>query len=118
MTSKLHLLVAGVFVLFLTQAIAFVQTNGQFLWPWFKENPYKISLVFGFVLSVGFITSARLITEYYDGALWPARIFSFSIGVFAFALMAFLLKGEGLSLKTIICLILAAIIACIQVFMK
>lgn len=115
---KLHLLIGGLFVLFLTQAIAFVQTNGQFVWPWFKENPYKISLVFGFVLSVGFITSARLITEYHDGALWPARLYSFSIGVFAFAMMAYLLKGEGLTPKTIVCLILAAIIACIQVLWK
>jgi hypothetical protein len=116
--TKLPLLIGGLFILFLTQAIAFVQTNGQFVWPWFKENPYKVSLVFGFVISVGFITSARFITEYYDGALWPARLYSFSIGVVAFAVMAFLLKGEGITLKTAICLILAACIAAIQVLWK
>lgn len=114
--SKVYLLVAGLFVMFLTQSIAFVQTNGQFLWPWFKKHPYAVSLLFGFFISVGFITAAKLLVDYHDGELWPARIYSFTVGVVSFAILAFLLRGESITLKTAICLVLATIIMCIQVF--
>ena len=111
-------LLLGLGILFLTQAAAFVQTNGQFLWPWFKNHPFLVSLIFGSLIGFGFITSATYITEYFDGSLWPARIFSFSIGVTAFALMAYLLSGEGLTLKTVVCLLLALTITLIQIFWK
>ena len=114
--NNLHVLLIGLGILFLTQSAAYVQTNGQFLWPWFKEHPFLVSLVFGSVIGFGFITSATYITEYFDGSLWPARIFSFSIGVTAFALMTYLLKGEGLTLKTIVCIVLALAITLIQIF--
>lgn len=116
--SKIYLLVAGLMVMFLTQSIAFVQTNGQFLWPWFKKNPYTVSVLFGFVISVGFITAAKLLVEYHDGELWPARIYSFTIGVVSFAILAFLLRGEAITLKTGVCLLLATVIMFIQVFWK
>ena len=45
------------FLLFFTgQAAIWFQTNGQFVWPWFKKNPFAISVLFGTAISFTFLT--------------------------------------------------------------
>lgn len=40
-------LIAAFLLLFLGQTLIWVQTNGQFVWPWFKKNPFAVSLIMG-----------------------------------------------------------------------
>lgn len=115
MPKHLLLMIAGLVVLFLTQVLAFIQTNGQFIWPWFKRNPMLVALCLGSVIGFGFIISATWITQYFD-TIWPARILSFSLGVMSFTLLAWWLKGEPLTMKNIVCLLLALVITLIQIF--
>jgi len=112
---KLWALLLGMLILFITQALAFVQTNGQFLWPWFAKNTLVVALVMGSTIGFGFIISTGYITQYFD-TIWPARILSFSLGVLSFTFLAWWLKGEAITMKTIVCLILALSITLIQIF--
>ena len=112
---KVWALLLGMLILFITQALAFVQTNGQFLWPWFAKNTLVVALVMGSTIGFGFIISTGYITQYFD-TIWPARILSFSLGVLSFTFLAWWLKGEALTMKTIVCLILALSITLIQIF--
>ena len=112
---KLWALLLGMLILFITQALAFVQTNGQFLWPWFAKNTLVVALVMGSTIGFGFIISTGYITQYFE-TIWPARILSFSLGVLSFTFLAWWLKGEAITMKTIVCLILALSITLIQIF--
>ena len=94
------------------------QTNGQFVWPWFKKNPFILAVIGGSTISYLFIIATRLVAEYYDGQLWPGRFIAFAMGMISFSLLTYYLMGESLSSKTITCLCLAFCIILIQIFWK
>ena len=109
----------GAIVLYLTgQTLIWFQTNGQFIWPWFKENPLIVSIVGGTIISYTFILGTRMAFEYFDGQLWPGRFLGFSMGISSFAFLTWAFFGEAINLKTAICLVLATSIICIQLFWK
>ena len=86
------------------------QTNGQFLWKWFDRNPLFLSIVFGGAISYFFIFATKFGYQYFNGLLWPIKFVGFSVGIFTYALMTYYFMNESLSLKTIICLVLAFMI--------
>jgi len=94
------------------------QTNGQFIWPWFKRNPFIVSLVAGTVISYMFIIATRYVAEFYGGLLWPGRFIAFGTGMVSFTFLTSYLLGEGLTAKTIVSLALALILVTIQILWK
>jgi len=102
----------------LGQSLIWIQTNGQFIWKWVDRNPLFMSVFLGIPISYIFIKATKHCVMYFDGSLWPSRIIGFCIGIISFALLTYLLKGEGLSVKSITCLTLAITIICIQLFWK
>ena len=100
------------------QGMIWLQTNGQFVWPWFKKNPLAVSLIMGTTISYILILGTKFIVEYYDGLLWPGRFVGFGIGIFIFALMTWWFMGEGITLKTIVSILLASLLIVIQLFWK
>jgi len=94
------------------------QTNGQFVWPWFKKNPIIISVLGGTIISYIFIKATSLIANYYGGAIWPGRFIGFSLGILSFSTLTYFLMGEEINTKTAICLTLATCIILIQIFWK
>ena len=76
-----------------------------------------MSLV-GIPISLTYIWATTYIVEYYGGDLWPSRLIGFAAGIISFSILTYMYLGEGLSLKTLITLILAIIIVLIQVFFK
>ena len=113
--SKLFLSAA----LFLTgQTLIWFQTNGQFVWPWFKRNPIILSLFGGSIISYAFIIATRFAVEHFDGQLWPGRFLGFSLGMISYALLTWYFLGEGINTKTATSLILATGIICVQIFWK
>lgn len=111
-------LIVGVTLFVLAQCLIWIQTNGQFVWPWFKKNPILVSLMGGTLISYIFIKGTWLVAEHFNGALWPGRFIGQSTGILVFALMTFILLNEGVNTKTLISLILAAILIGIQIFWK
>ena len=110
-------LIIGIGLYILSQSLVWFQSNGQFLWPFFKKNTWLIALLGSFV-GYMFIIGTRYIAEYYDGRIWPGRFIGFSIGMVTYSIFTYFLMGEGMNLKTTICLMLCICIILIQVFWK
>ena len=115
--SKITALILCLIIFFIVQVITWFQLNGQFVWPWFKNNPLILCL-FGIPISLLYIEDTRLGFIAFDGLIWPGRLLGFAMGILTFAICANMFMGEGLNTKTIISLILATILTLIQVFWK
>jgi hypothetical protein len=98
------------------QAMVWFQSNGQFMWPFFKKYPLLIACI-GIPISYIFINGTRLSYSGY-GVLWPGRMLGFAVGVIIFAILSQIFMGEQINLKTGLCLFLSFLIICIQIFMK
>ncbi len=68
-------LIYGILLFLLGQSMIWFQTNGQFIWPWFKRNPIIIALIGGSTISYMFIVATKLVAQYYDGQIWPGEIY-------------------------------------------
>ena len=101
----------------LAQIITWFQLNGQFVWPWFKDNPFILCL-FGIPISYIFIEATRLSFIAFDGIIWPGRLLGFGLGMLTFAIFAYAFLGEGLTWKTVTSLILGTALVMIQIFWK
>tara|TARA_R110000744_G_scaffold69079_1_gene140339 strand:- start:1280 stop:1627 length:348 start_codon:yes stop_codon:yes gene_type:complete len=99
------------------QAMIWLQTNGQFVWPWAKDHPWIMSLL-GFPISYLLIIATTYVVEGFGGLLWPGRFVGFGSGMIVMALFTWYFLGEGLNMKTIASLLLATGLVCVQVFWK
>jgi hypothetical protein len=107
------------FLLFtLGQTLIWIQTNGQFVWPWFKKNPFLVSLMMGTGISYILIYATKYIVAYYDGILWPGRFIGFGTGIISFAFLTWWFLGEGITPKTVVSIFLACTLIGIQLFWK
>lgn len=111
-------LIYGVILFAMGQAMIWFQTNGQFVWPWFKKNPLILSLLGGTVISYMFIKATAFIASYYDGLIWPGRFIGFSVGILSFAFLTHHIMGESITPKTAVSLILAIALISVQIFWK
>jgi len=110
-------LIYGIIYGLIAQAMTFLQLQGNIRYGWFEK--YPILLLAGSIpISYCYIRSVEHIVAAYGGEIWPSRLIGFGIGVIVFSLMSWLLFGETFTLKTIICLILAAAIVAIQVLWR
>lgn len=107
------------FALFMVgQAIIWVQSNGQFIWPWFKNNPLLVSFTLGGIASYIFIKATYYTYTYFDGMLWPGRFIGFASGILVFAFLTWFLMNEGINAKTVVSLGLATALLAVQIFWK
>ena len=115
--SKITALILCLGIFVLVQIITWFQLNGQFVWPWFKNNVFILCLL-GIPISWLYIEGTRIGFIAFDGLIWPARLIGFGVGMLTFAACANIFLGEGLTPKTLISLILATFLVFIQVFWK
>jgi len=73
--------------------LAWFQANSQFLWQWWYAAEAT-------------------------GSLWSAKMLGFGLGTIIFAAISYLLKEEGITIKTAICLLLSTAIILIQVLWR
>lgn len=111
-------LVLGLTLLFVAQIVVWFATNIQFLSKWCNDNPFLVSVMFGTISSYLFILGTKYSALYFQNQIWPIRILSFCMGVISFTFLTSYFLNENIETKTIVCLILTAIIMCIQVFYK
>ena len=95
--------------------IAFFQLQGWVVWP---DQPFLRSLSWMYLTSLAiaplFFYSTKMSYEHF-GAFWNMRLAGFGIGTIIFGVLAWALIGEVPTIKTIVCLLLAAAIILIQV---
>ena len=113
----LNNLVVGITLFAATHIIIWFQVNGQFVWPWAKDNPWTMALL-GFPISYILIIATKYIVAGFDGLLWPGRLVGFGTGMIIMGILTWIILGEGISTKTLISLILATTLVALQVFWK
>ena len=111
-------LLIGIALYFFGQTLIWYQTNGQFKWPWFDENPFLVSCIFAIPISYAFIIATKYVVGYFDGELWPGRFIGFATGMTSFAILTSLYMNEGINAKTAISLVLATALVLIQILWK
>ena len=111
-------LLIGIALYFFGQTLIWYQTNGQFKWPWFDENPFLVSCIFAIPISYAFIIATKYVVGYFDGALWPGRFIGFATGMVSFAILTSVYMNEGINAKTAISLVLATALVAIQILWK
>ena len=113
----LNNLVVGITLFALTHIIIWFQVNGQFVWPWAKDNPWTMALL-GFPISYVLIIATKYIVAGFDGLLWPGRLIGFGSGMIVMAILTWYMLGEGISTKTLVSLFLATTLVFIQILWK
>lgn len=98
--------------------LAWFQSNSQFLWSWWYDRPLFTVFVYSIPTGLTFYYGWRFAVQYFDGSLWGARMFAFGVATIIFTIMSYVMKGEGLSMKTAVCLMLSFLIIFIQLFWK
>lgn len=110
-------LLLGILFGILAQALVFLQIQGSLKYQFLQDHKWLV-LLSGVPITWLFIESVKYIYEWSGGQLWPGRLIGFSIGILVFTIMSIVLFGEGINLKTAICLILSVLILGIQIFWK
>ena len=101
-----------VLILFFIQIVIWFQLNAQVKWDWFKDNYWLMSLL-GVPISYALMYSTKFGFQGF-GELWPIRLLGFAVGIMSFPVITYLVLGEGITLKTGISVILAAVIMILQ----
>ena len=98
--------------------LIWIQTNGQFLWKFFEKNPVLLSFTFGGVISYFFIMATKFSYQSFEGLVWPGRFIGFAVGIVSYAILTYVMLNEGLTAKTLVCLILSLAILSVQLLWK
>ena len=115
--SKITALILCITLFSLVQIVTWFQLNGQFVWPWFKNNMLLVCLM-GIPISWFYIEATRYGFIAFEGILWPGRLLGFATGIFCFTLLTYIFMNEVINLKTAVILLLATVIVLLQVFWK
>jgi len=110
-------LLLGILLFLLAHIITFFQLNGQFKWEWFSKHEWVLALM-GIPISFLYIWATKSTVNGLDGLLWPARFIGFGVGMIVYAVLVSYYFNEGITLKTLISLLLATALVFIQVMMK
>ena len=109
-------LLLGMLLFFAGQALIWIQTNGQFIYKWAKDNPFGMALIFSIPISYMFIYATKYVVEAFDGELWPGRFIGFGTGMIV--ILTWYFMGEGITSKTAVSLVLASTLVLIQILWK
>jgi multidrug transporter EmrE-like cation transporter len=101
----------------IAQAMTFMQLQCNAKWGWLQKYPIPMTLV---SIPIGLLTmySVSFAVRHFNGTIWESRFLGFSIGIIVFAIMAYLLFGEPVTLKTIISIVLSVLIILTQFYVK
>ena len=110
-------LIYGVLLFFGAHIVTWFQLNGQFKWDWFVKNEWVMVLV-GIPISFLYIWATKYSVNGFGGLLWPTRFIGFGVGMVIYAIFVSYFFNEAFTPKTIISLLLALILICIQVLWK
>lgn len=110
-------LIYGVLLLCLTYIIGWHILYGQLISEWYKK--YQHIIVWLCVPSTYIsVYSVNMISEYFNGKVWPNRIISFSVGLILFTILANIHFDEKLTYKTCTLLGLSCLIVVLQILWK
>lgn len=106
-------IIIAVILFILGNTLAWFQANSQFLWKWWYDHPFLTIFMYSIPTSMAFYFGWRYAVEA-TGSLWSARMLGFGVSTIIFGAISYLLKGEGITTKTAVCLLLSIAIILIQ----
>ena len=107
----------GVLILTFVYIVGWHQLYGQFIHDFYKK--YELWLIWLSVPNTLLsIYAAKILTEYFEGKMWPNRILTFAIGIIMFTILTTIYFNEKLSLKTVVLVGLCGLIVGLQVLWK
>jgi hypothetical protein len=110
-------LLLGLTILVLVYIVGWHQIYGQFIHSFYKK--YELYLIWLSVpTTLLSIYATKLLAEYFNGKMWPNRIFTFSIGIVMFTILTNIYFNERLSFKTLTLIGLCGLIVALQVLWK
>jgi hypothetical protein len=107
----------SILIFFLGQTLVWVQVNGPLIWSWAKTWRWVLMLL-GVPITWLFMEATRLAVTGFNGEFWPGRFVSFATGIAMFAVMTWLFRNEGVTIKTAVSLMLALGLLLVQLFWK
>ena len=110
-------LLTGIVYGILGQVLSFLQLQGSIKYGWYTKYPI-IVLLSSIPATWFYLKSVEALVLLFDGQLWPSRLIGFGIGIVVFISLSVILFKEPVSLKTLVCLMLALSILSIQLFWK
>ena len=99
------------------QVMSFMQLQGSIKYNWFQKYPLLV-LLSAIPSTWMYIKSVENLVAWGDGQLWPSRLIGFGIGIIVFVSLSMILFKEPITLKTLVCLLLATSIILVQIFWK
>jgi hypothetical protein len=110
------ILLGTLFITFANTIIWFA-TNAQFFSKWASDHKIVIAILSGVPISVLSVVSAKYFYAGFSEQVWPGRFFSYAIGTIIMMVFANYFLGEGVNLKTSLCLILSLAIIFVQILL-
>jgi hypothetical protein len=110
-------LVYGILYGIVGQVLSFIQLQAGVRWGWTEKYTIPLMLL-GLPISWAFMKSVQNFILAFHGESWPSRLCGFGIGVIVFTILAWTLFREGITLKTLVCLLLSLAIILIQLLWK
>jgi hypothetical protein len=104
----------GIILLVCIYVVGWYQLHGQFINPWFKKYEY-ILLFLSVPNTYISIRAIKMISDYFQGQVWPNRMLTLSIGLVMFTIMSYCHFNEKLGLKTLTLIGLALLIVTLQI---
>lgn len=104
-------------LMILGQIGSFMQLQGAIKYGWYEKYLWII-LLSSIPISYLYIKSVNLYVQGFGGQIWPSRLIGFALGIMVFTIMSSMLFKEHMTIKTLVCLVLALTIVGVQLFWK
>jgi len=100
------------------QALGWFHLNSQFVWGWWQNKPFLPIVTFTVPASLCFWYGMQL--AYAEmGEIWGPRFLIFALSYLTFPLLTWYLLGESMFTKrTLTCIVLACMIAAVQLLWR
>ncbi len=100
----------------MAQIAIWLQTYGQFKWPWLANNQWFLLLT-AMPITYVFLLGTRMGMASFDST-WSLRFLVFSTGIVVFAACSTFILNEQITPKTVVSILLCLVIVCIQILWK
>jgi hypothetical protein len=104
----------GISIMIFVYIIGWHQLYGQFINEFFKKYQFWLAWV-SVPNTILAVYAAKILTEYFNGKIWPNRILSFSVGIIMFTLLTQFYFNEKINYKTLTLICLSGLIVLLQI---
>tara|TARA_Y100000310_G_scaffold295628_1_gene327169 strand:- start:1115 stop:1465 length:351 start_codon:yes stop_codon:yes gene_type:complete len=115
--QTLELIKAAALMAF-AQTMVWFQCYSHYVWGWWENKPLHAALIYGIPASMCFWYGTRMAVDVTNEA-WVARMLGFGMSYLTFPFLTWYFLNESMfTTKTMLCVLLSAIIVGIQLFWK